>query len=272
LGNVGAEPRPAARSGVDPGPPFGDGLIGEIPGHGFLAGEHAREVATLPGSTWHRLVTDPLTGHAVERSSQAYRPDKAMVEHVRAVDRFCRAPGCVIPAHRCELDHEHPYGTPGGVTSVANLNAKHSRHHQFKTEQFWSSVMDETRQVTWTTLFKRVYTTQPHDHRQYAPVASHGDEMADPLTVEDPDLRDRLIYAALCSRGGQDRWLEALDDTPEHPDSCHYGLPLGVFHRRHGRRRNGPPPGQRAPEQILTPEPEPNVTTPPARDYGPPPF
>ncbi len=287
-GNLGAGARP-----VDPGPPPGSGLIGEIPGHGFLTGEHAREVATLPGSTWHRLLTDPVTGHAIERSSQAYRPDKAMVEHVRAVDRFCRAPGCLIPTHRCELDHEQPYGTPGGVTSVANLNAKHPRHHQLKTEQFWASVMDETRQVTWTTLFNRVYTTQAHDHRQYGPAASQGDEMAghgaglpqdappadaqgpqmaDPLSVEDPDMRDQLIYAALCSRTGHDRWLEALDDNPEHPDSSYIGLPLGVFHRRNGRRRNGPPPGQRTPEQLLTPKPdyrdEPVVVT----NSEPPPF
>ncbi len=298
LGNGGAEPRSGARSearsGVDPGPPLGDGLIGEIPGHGFLSGEHARELATLPGSTWHRLLTDPVTGHAIERSSTAYRPDTAMVEHVRAVDRFCRAPGCLIPAHRCELDHEHPYGTPDGVTAVANLNAKHSRHHQLKTEQFWASVMDETRQVTWTTLFNRVYTTKPHDHRQYGASARHGEEMADlgaglpdaplghapgpemadPTAVQDPDLRDQLVYAALCSRGGQDRWLEALDDTPEHPDSCHYGLPLGVFHRRHGHRRNGPPPDQQTPEQLLTPQPEPapNVSTRSAIDYCPAPF
>ncbi|MGB3828256.1 MAG: HNH endonuclease signature motif containing protein [Ornithinimicrobium sp.] len=265
-----------------------DESVGEILGHGFLAAEDAREVATLPGSTWHRLLSDPATGHAVERSSTTYRPDRAMREHVRAVDRFCRAPGCLIPAHRCELDHEQPYGTPEGATSTANLNPKHARHHQLKTEKFWSSVMDDTRRVTWTTLFHRTYVTQAHDHRQYgapspgqpepvvhdidpADIDSADTDLADidpadtdpagvypggvdPRDIEDSDMRDQLVYAALSSREGQDRWLEGMDDDPEHPDSSYYGRPLAVFHRHDGRRRPGAPPGQPSPAQLLETE------------------
>ncbi|MGB6020758.1 MAG: HNH endonuclease signature motif containing protein [Ornithinimicrobium sp.] len=249
-------------SGPNPGPsqpaapPEGNPL-GEILGHGFVTGEHARELATLPGSTWHRLLTDPVTGHAVERSSSAYLPDRDMRDHVRAVDRVCRAPGCLIPAHRCELDHEQPFGAAGGATESANLNAKHARHHQLKTERFWTSIMDDTRRVTWTTLFRRTYTTQAHNHRQYdstrTDTAAAGPTDTEGLTVGN-DLRDQLIYAALSARDGQDRWLEAMDDDPEHLDASFVGRPLAIFHRRDGRRRVGPPQGQPSFRQLLKEE------------------
>ena len=255
--------------------------VAEIPGHGFVNAEHAREIVLAPGTTLHRLLMDPADGRVVERSIAAYRPDADMVRQVRAADRFCRAPGCLVPAHRCELDHESPFGI-GGKTSEVNLNLKHPRHHQLKTERFWSSVMDSTRDITWTTLFGRVYRTRSHDYRQYGgrgvtpaaaepgitPAGEPGMELGmdpaaelamdpvgalgmDPATFDDSDLRDRLVYAALSSREGQNRWLEALDDYDSGAWTIGYGRPVAVFHRRGGGRRHGPPPGQPTPEEIL---------------------
>ncbi|MGB3827774.1 MAG: HNH endonuclease signature motif containing protein [Ornithinimicrobium sp.] len=271
--------------------------VAEIPGYGFISGEHARELAADSSAMWHGLLTDLVDGRAVHRSREGYRPDRAMVEQVRAMDRFCRAPGCLVPAHRCELDHEHPFGTPGGLTSAANLNAKHSGHHQLKTDRFWASVMDETRHVTWTTLFGKVYRTGPHDYRQYDDYRhfdtgpAQGNDMGpaqgndtgptqgndtgpvpvndDFTRVDDPDLRDQLVYAALSSRGAGDRWLEAIDDYDGAPGAEVGGRPLRVFHRRDGRRRWGTPVAQSSPEELMTPE---ALPTPSAKQPPPPPF
>ncbi len=243
----------AGGSAADVGPP--DSLAAEIPGHGFLTPEHVRELAADPGSTLHRLLTDPADGRLVERSIAAYRPDADMIAQVRATDRSCRAPGCVVPAHRCELDHERPYGAAGGSTCEPNLNAKHRPHHQLKTEQFWSSVMDSTRHVTWTTLFGKIYRTRPHDYRQYCDPGgrqpSHSIAARNPLTIEDADLRNQLVYAALSARTAGDDWLEARDDGEDCTDGMGTTHPLTVFHRSGGRRRPGPPPGQPTPEEVL---------------------
>ncbi|WP_344744548.1 HNH endonuclease signature motif containing protein [Nesterenkonia aethiopica] len=46
-------------------------------------------------------------------------------------DGVCQAPGCTIPAQRCDLDHRLPY--PAGSTSGPNLQALCRRHHRLKS-------------------------------------------------------------------------------------------------------------------------------------------
>ncbi|WP_344685257.1 HNH endonuclease signature motif containing protein, partial [Actinocorallia glomerata] len=46
-------------------------------------------------------------------------------------DGVCQAPGCTIPAQRCDLDHRLPY--PAGPTSGPNLQALCRRHHRLKS-------------------------------------------------------------------------------------------------------------------------------------------
>ncbi|GAA3170608.1 hypothetical protein GCM10010467_00490 [Actinocorallia glomerata] len=46
-------------------------------------------------------------------------------------DGTCQAPGCTIPAQRCDLDHRLPY--PTGPTSGPNLQALCRRHHRIKS-------------------------------------------------------------------------------------------------------------------------------------------
>jgi hypothetical protein len=217
----------------------------------------------------HRLVTDPLDGRLVERSVKSYRPDRAMAQQVAAADRHCRAPACLVPAARCERDHEDPFvdGRAGGKTSEANLNLKHGRHHQLKTWQVWSTTMDESRNVTWQTLFGRCYPTRPHDYRQYgddwlgrARRESMSQIRAEAMAqvAADPDWRDRAIYAALSHRDGGD-WLAGDDDHAENAlalgaDTAYLDpdVPIRLRHRLPGGiRRNGPPPGQLSPELAL---------------------
>ncbi|MGQ7786198.1 HNH endonuclease signature motif containing protein, partial [Nesterenkonia sp. K-15-9-6] len=55
-------------------------------------------------------------------------------------DGVCQAPGCTIPAQRCDLDHRLPY--PAGPTSGPNLQALCRRHHRLKSHGLLTSTDD----------------------------------------------------------------------------------------------------------------------------------
>lgn len=134
---------------------------GEIPGYGWVAAEQARQIIVNPGSTWRRLAVDLHTGAALELQTTAYRPTAAMRAHVEAVDGTCRAPGCTVPAARCDLDHDIPW--PSGPTQVSNLTSKHRRHHNLHTHGHWSVHRDPDDRLHWRTPAGRSYTTHPRD-------------------------------------------------------------------------------------------------------------
>ncbi|WP_461004793.1 13E12 repeat family protein [Terrabacter terrigena] len=156
----------------------------ELPGHGWVTAAHAREIMTRPGSVWHTVPVDIATGAAITGPTTAYRPTRAMVEHVRALDGTCRGPDCHVPATRCDLDHETPW--PVGETSVTNVSAKHRLHHNLKTHHIWTSTQIPDHGLQWTTLTGRTYTTYPKNWREgLDPPAG----ALDPATA--PDDRDR---------------------------------------------------------------------------------
>ncbi|MEW1952455.1 HNH endonuclease [Terrabacter sp. NPDC080008] len=136
----------------------------ELPGHGWITAAHAREIMTRPGSAWRMLPVDADTGQALSRPTKAYRPTRAMVEHVQAVDGVCRGPGCEVLASRCDLDHETPW--PAGETAVGNLFTKHRMHHNLKTNGTWKSRPVDDDGLEWTTLGGRTYVTRPKDWRE----------------------------------------------------------------------------------------------------------
>lgn len=167
-----------------------DDGIGEMPGHGFFTAEHVREVALAAGSVWRRLVADPLSGRAVERSIEAYRPDTAMREQVEARDVVCRGPGCTVPATQCDVDHVREYRADdtGGPTSEPNLADLHRRHHNPKTKGFWACKMHGDGILEWRTLIGRRYATAPFDYRQFLEASRPKPEqdVARPRWVERP--------------------------------------------------------------------------------------
>ena len=153
----------------------------ELPGHGWVTAAHAREIITRPGSAWRTLPVDVASGQALSRPSRGYRPTAEMVEHVEAVDGTCRAPGCEVPAIRCDLDHEVPW--PAGPTTADNLHAKHRFHHNLKTDRIWTSRPIGDRDLAWTTLTGRTYVTSPKDWR----VGGVGQPADDPAPRRPPD-------------------------------------------------------------------------------------
>ena len=111
----------------------------ELAGFGPISAEQARAFAA--GGAWRRIVTDPLSGTVLDVGRTRYRPPRALVEHVMARDRVCVAPGCPVPAGRCDIDHTTEYhGFPAngsaapGTTSADNLGALSRRCHRLKTD------------------------------------------------------------------------------------------------------------------------------------------
>ncbi|HEV7855310.1 MAG TPA: DUF222 domain-containing protein [Mycobacterium sp.] len=92
-----------------------------------------------------------------------YRPSDELAEFVRMRDLFCRFPGCIVTADRCDLDHARPW--PWGPTHPSNLNCKCRKHHLMKT--FWTGIGGWADQqlpdatVIWTAPSGKTYTTHP---------------------------------------------------------------------------------------------------------------
>jgi hypothetical protein len=95
-----------------------------------------------------------------------------MAQQVAALDGICQAPGCTIPAHRCDVDHEVPW--PSGPTTVRNLRSRHRRHHNHKTRGTWRARPDPDGSTRWTTVSGREYLSHRHryDDALARPVSS----------------------------------------------------------------------------------------------------
>ncbi|MHB1474039.1 MAG: HNH endonuclease signature motif containing protein, partial [Dermatophilaceae bacterium] len=105
--------------------------VGQITGWGPVPGSQARQLALQAGSIWNRLVTDPITGRAIEVSATTYKVPAGMAEQINARDGTCRAPGCEIPGERCDFDHSKEWEPrdAGGPTAETNLADLHRGHH-----------------------------------------------------------------------------------------------------------------------------------------------
>ena len=101
------------------------------------------------GSTWRRLVTDPL-GRLIDYGTTVYQPPAPLQRFVKARDQHCRAPGCFRRAVTCDLDHIHPF-SHGGHTSACNLQPLCARHHKLKHEAGWNLEVHDDGTTIWVT-------------------------------------------------------------------------------------------------------------------------
>jgi hypothetical protein len=231
--------------------------VGQIPGWGAVSGQQARDLALQAGSIWKRVVTDPLTGPAIEVSATTYQVPAGMAEQVKARDRTCRAPGCEIPAGRCDLDHAQEWkpDDTGGPSAETNLAALHRGHHNLKTAGFWDSNQSPDGSMRWTTATGRTVTTYPYvyDHPDNLPVRAsnlerhHGRRLAVVLNPDIPVPGRFNIFEEIA-------WAQTL--TPATPPRPQHHWPA---HRDEGT----PPPNQSQPSTAAA------VTI---DDYPPPPF
>ncbi|ANS78770.1 protein of unknown function DUF222 [Serinicoccus hydrothermalis] len=237
----------------------------------FLTPGAIGDLLAWPGTTLHRLLTDPADGRCVERTVSRYQPDAAMRAQVTAADLLSRAPDGTLPVRDGQLDHVHEY-LLGGPTSETNLQGLDTVFHALKTHKFWTAQIDATRNVTWTSLFGRHYTTRPHDYRQYLAPPGGPDRKPQPSadsaapehidTQGDTDLTPEarrhlaslLVYAALARRPRRAR-LESPDDDPDSDahllDDGHRIMWVRHTRTRDGRKITGPHPATPTPDQLL---------------------
>ncbi|WP_256829365.1 HNH endonuclease signature motif containing protein, partial [Ornithinimicrobium faecis] len=207
---------PGTQPPPTPGEADGEVGVGEVIGkHSvFLSPDEVRTLALTPGSTMHRLLTDPSTGVLVERSIKAYPFDAGMRAHIIAADVFCRMPGCLKPASMAQIDHVQEHGTPGGHTCIANGQPLDAPDHDLKTKKLWDAVIHANRDVTWTTLLGRIYTTKAHDYNQYTKLLTAATTQVHEAIAsgDDPAAAvDAAVYQALSYRPAGAK-LEAEDD------------------------------------------------------------
>lgn len=268
--------------------------VGHLPGFGALTGAQVRTIAQTPGTVIHRILTDPADGRCIERSTQAYRPDKAMLDQLKALDRSCRGPGCTVEASRCQPDHEVPHDA-GGPTAESNLALKHGYHHNNKTLQLWESELHADRNVTWTTLFGQKFSTGPHDYRSLQPL---GQAPIRPPGHDSPGRDGPVRDGPVCDSPGRDdndlayqlltrSWLSGdhghrvhpgvghnqLADESDSADAAELTSLIALRHRTPGGQlRRGPHPRHVQEAESAIREAQPHVVATSLESDDPPPF
>ena len=130
----------------------------ELDGFGPIDPDIARELAAGTGG-WSRLFLDP-SGMITE--TDTYTPTEAMRRFLRARDQHCRFPGCRMPVHRCQIDHNHDHAL-GGRTSLDNLSHFCTGHHVLKhpgidARHRWSAHQRAGGDIEWISPLGRSYT------------------------------------------------------------------------------------------------------------------
>jgi len=111
---------------------------------------------------WMRILTHPETGMVLSVGRDQYRPPPALRRLVRWRADRCMAPGCGIPAARCEIDHTIAW-QHGGTTALENNAPLCKGHHTVKHHGGWSVTHtdDSGGALQWTSPTGRRYTVQP---------------------------------------------------------------------------------------------------------------
>ncbi len=116
-----------------------------------LTAQDARQMAAGGGHEWYGARYHPGSGPPADETADGLGPtgDEADLLSIVYRGRFpserlrdalifrdgtCQAPGCVVPAERCDVDHQIPH--PLGPTSAGNLWMLCRRHHRMKSHGF----------------------------------------------------------------------------------------------------------------------------------------
>jgi len=131
---------------------------GELVGYGPIPAPVARRLAA--DAAWHRLVTDPVTGHLLDYRRTTYTPPRKLRDYLIARDQHCKHPDCRRPAQLCDADHIKPWNQ-GGHTAARCLCMLCRRHHRLKTHHGWTYQRGPDGTTTWTTPTGHTYTSDP---------------------------------------------------------------------------------------------------------------
>ncbi|WES65597.1 DUF222 domain-containing protein [Microbacter sp. GSS18] len=131
-----------------------------VEGVGPIPVERARELCGGDGA-WLRVLTHPETGAVLSVGRERYDPPPTLRKLTRWRADRCMAPGCGVPASRCELDHtlawEH-----GGATALENLAPVCKGHHTLKHHGGWRvEQVGGGGALRWTSPAGRRYRVEP---------------------------------------------------------------------------------------------------------------
>jgi hypothetical protein len=164
-----------------------------------LLGDATRESADLPSvegvgpiplsvatqlcggdALWMRVLTHPETGMVLSVGRDRYRPPEALRRLVRWRADRCMAPGCGMPASRCDIDHQIDW-QHGGETSLENNAPFCEGHHIVKHHGDWivRQIDGSGGAVEWISPTGRRYVVQPERRVPvFRPSQSHAREAA----------------------------------------------------------------------------------------------
>ncbi|GAA2843109.1 uncharacterized protein DUF222 [Leucobacter komagatae] len=128
----------------------------ELVGYGPIDSATAVRVAQ-GAAAWDRVTVDEAGGVI---SVDRYRPSAEMARFLAARDLHCRAPGCRVPAKRCDLDHTVD-AVRGGATSTVNLAHLCRGHHMIKHHTDWQVSQGSDGVVTWVSPTGRRHLDRP---------------------------------------------------------------------------------------------------------------
>ncbi|PRB09694.1 HNH endonuclease signature motif containing protein [Microbacterium sp. MYb62] len=138
-----------------------DNRLAELDGHGPLDPDIARDLAGR-NNGWTRLFLD-AAGMVIE--TDTYTPTEGMRRFLRARDQHCRFPGCRMPVHRCDVDHNRDHAK-GGRTRLDNLGHLCRAHHTLKHPDVpdphrWNAQQEKDGTITWHSPLGRDYADSP---------------------------------------------------------------------------------------------------------------
>ncbi len=142
-------------------------LGGSESGHAMVEGvgpipmARARELCG-GADGWMRVLTHPETGMVLSVGRDQYRPPPALRRLVKWRSEVCMAPGCNMPASRCQIDHNIAW-EHGGTTSLQNLTPLCLGHHILKHHGRWRvrQLPDTGGVIEWTSPTGRRYAVEP---------------------------------------------------------------------------------------------------------------
>ena len=135
--------------------------VATVEGVGPISMKRARELCG-GADGWMRVLTHPETGIVLSVGRDRYRPPPELRRLVKWRAETCMAPGCNIPASRCEVDHNVAW-EDGGTTALENLCPFCKGHHIVKHHGDWTveQIEGSGGAILWTSPSGRQYRVEP---------------------------------------------------------------------------------------------------------------
>ncbi|UFS60302.1 HNH endonuclease signature motif containing protein [Subtercola endophyticus] len=151
----GSSPAPHSHHALGPDaahahPGDANAWAADLDGYGPIDRLTALEL-TREAPSFYRVLTDAVTGVALNYGRTRYKPPADLDQLIRAVHLECTFPLDCSPSSTADLDHTEPWES-GANTAFANLSPLCSSHHKVKHHTEWKVVQDPAGSgaIIWT--------------------------------------------------------------------------------------------------------------------------